>query len=159
MWGPGRPSMKMNEVYRLLPGIAGLLGLFLLDMLTPLGIDVWIKYASPLWYASRLSPEPALSTPLVALSWIGLIVAEYFLSPPARDTFISVVNGMNLTIGVPFLWDYTVLLVQTRAAGDIDFMLSTAQEKLQYCEARFRVMANATLPITPRHQRILQTFS
>jgi hypothetical protein len=159
MWGPCRPSMKMNEVYRLLPGMVGLLGLFLLDTLTPLEIEVWIRHASPLRYASRLSPKAASSTPLVALSWTGLIVAGYFLSLPARYTFISAVNGMNLTISVPFLWGYAVLLVQTCAAGDIDIMLSAAQEKLQHSEARFRVMANATLPIMPRHQRILQTSS
>lgn len=140
MWGPGRPSMKVNEVNRLLPGLAGPLGSFLPDLLAPLGIVVWIGYAFTLWYASPLSLDPAVFLPLVTLACTGLIVAGYFLSLPAMNAFYATVNR---TTGVSFLWVYTRLLMRTCAASDT---LRTAQENLQYSESQF-------------HQRILQNYS
>lgn len=92
MWGPGLPSMNVNEVNRLLPGLAGPLGSFLPDLLTPLGIVVWIGYAFTLWYASPLSLDPAVFLPLVTLAYTGLIVAGYFLSLPAMNAFYATVN-------------------------------------------------------------------
>lgn len=151
MWGLVRPSVKLNEVYRLLPALAGLLGFFLLDLLAPLGIAMWIGYAFPLWYVSRLSFKPAVPLPLIALACTGSIVAGYFLSPPGMDAFISAVNR---TIGVLLLLGYTLLLMRTCAAGD---KLRAAQG--EYSETQFRVMADAALPLTPRHQHILPTSS
>ncbi len=149
MWKPGRPSAKLNEVSRLL---AGPLGSFLLDLLAPLGIVVWIGYAFTLWYASPLSLEPAVFLPLVVLACTGLIVAGYFRSLPATNAFYAAVNR---TMGVSFFWIYTRLLMRTCAAGD---KLRAAQKNLRYSEAQFRVTADAAPPLTPRHQRILQTY-
>lgn len=145
MWGPGRPSVKLNEVYRLLPAVAGLLGFFLLDLLAPLGIAVWIGYAVPLWYLFRLSRKPAVSLSLIALICTGVIVAGCLLSPPRMDEFISAVNR---TMGMLFLWGYTVLLMRTRA---VDERLNTDQENFQCLEARFPVMVEAAPPLMPRH--------
>ncbi len=77
---------------RLLPGMAGPLGFFLLDLLTPLGIVVWIGYAFSLWYASHLSLEPAVFPPLVAFACTGLILAGYFRSLPVTNAFYAAVN-------------------------------------------------------------------
>ena len=126
---PGRPSVKLNEAYRLLPALAGLLGIFILDLMTTF----------------RLSLKPAVSLLLVALACTGSIVAGYFLSPPGMDAFISAVNR---TIDVPLLRGYTLLLMRVRAA---DEWLNTIQENLQHSQARFRVMADAALPLTLRH--------
>ena len=136
MWGPGRPSIKMNEVNRLLPGTAGPLGFFLLDLLSPLGIVVWIGCAISLWYASHLSLEPTVFLPLVALACTGLIVAGYFRSLPATNAFYAAVNW---TRGGSFYWVFTRPLMQTCAE------LRAAQKNLQYSEAQF-------------HQPILQTY-
>ena len=73
MRGASRPSVKLNEVYRLQPTLAGLPGNFTLDLLTSLGIAEWIGYAFPLWYVSRLSLKPAVSLTFVALACTGLI--------------------------------------------------------------------------------------
>ncbi len=140
MWGPGLPSMNVNEVNRLLPGLAGPLGSFLPNLLAPLGIVVWIGYAFTLWYASPLSLDPAVFLPLVTLAYTGLIVAGYFLSLPAMNAFYATVNR---TTGVSFLWVYTRVLMRTCAASDT---LRAAQENLQYTESQF-------------HQRILQNYS
>lgn len=152
MWRPGRPAMKVNEVYWLLPGLAGPLGSFVLDMLAPLGIVVWIGCAFSLWYLSHFSLEPPVFLPLVALACTGLIVAGYFRSFPATNAFYAAVNR---TMGVSFFWIYTRLLMRTCAAGD---KLRAAQKNLQYSETQFRVTADAALPLTSRHQRILQTY-
>jgi hypothetical protein len=138
--------VKLNEVYRLLPALAGAFGIFILDLMTPLGSAEWTGYVFPLWYVFRLSRKPAVSLPLVALACTGPIVAGYSLSSPRMDAFISAVNR---PISVLLLWGYTLLLVRVRAA---DEWLNTAQENLQHSEARFRVMADAALPLTPRHQ-------
>ena len=48
-------SVKQNEWHRLLSPLAALVGIFILNLLTPPGITVWIGYALPLWYLSCLS--------------------------------------------------------------------------------------------------------
>jgi hypothetical protein len=146
MWESGRPSVKWNEVYRLLPALMGLLGIFLLELLTSLGIAVGIGYAFPLWYVSRFSLKPAVSLPLVALACTGLIIAGYFLSPPGKNEFYAAVNQ---TMGVLFLWAYTLLLMRS---GDADERLKKAQENSQYGKARFRMMAHEAFPHRPRRQ-------
>lgn len=153
LWGVGRLFMEMKDMYRLLPGLAGLLGSFLIYLLSPLGIVVWIGYAYPLRHMSRFSFIPAVSLPLVALACTGLIVAEYFLSLPAMNAFYAAVNR---SMSVPFLLVHTRPLVRTCSAGD---KLRAAWETFQFSEARFRVMADAALPFTLRHQPRLQTIS
>jgi hypothetical protein len=147
MWDSGRPSVKLNEVHRLLPALVGLLGIFILELMTPLGIAVWIGYAFPLWYVSHLSLQPAVSLPLLALVCSGLIVAGYFLSPPGINEFYAAVNQ---TMGVIFLWTFTLRLMRSGAVDDE--WLNKAQENLQYSETQFRVMAHEALPSGPRRQ-------
>ena len=115
MLGPAVLSMKLKEVYRLLPALAGLAGVFILDLLTPLGVTVWIGYVFPVWYVSRHSLAPAVSLSFFALASTGLIVAGYFLSPPGMHASIA---ALNRTIGVVCLWVYTLLLMRTRSDGD-----------------------------------------
>ena len=74
MLGPAVLSMKQKEVYQLLPALTGLAGIFILDLLTPLGVAVWIGYVFPVWYVSRRSFTPSVSLPLVALASTGLMV-------------------------------------------------------------------------------------
>jgi hypothetical protein len=73
MGGASRPSVKLNEVYRLQPTLAGLLGNFILNLLTPLGIAEWIGYVFPLRFVSRLTLQPAVSLSFIALACAGLI--------------------------------------------------------------------------------------
>jgi hypothetical protein len=56
--------MKVNEVNRLLPGLAGPLGSFLPDLLAPLGIVVWIGYA--------FTPKPVNTDQLLSLMRVWL---------------------------------------------------------------------------------------
>lgn len=50
-----RPTLKLNEMLRLQPTLAGLFGICTLDLLTPLGIAEWIGYAISPWYVSCFS--------------------------------------------------------------------------------------------------------
>ena len=72
MRGAGRPSVKLNEMYRLQSTLAGLLGIFILLPLTPLVIDEWTGYAFPLGYVSCFSLKPAVSLTFVAHACTGL---------------------------------------------------------------------------------------
>lgn len=146
MWRSGRLSVKWNEVYRLLPALVSLVGTFVLELMTPRGIAVWIGYAFPLWYLSPVSRKPSIFLPFVAFTCTGLIMAGHVLSPPGMNEFHAAVNQ---TIGVVFLWGCTLLLMRS---GTADERLNKAQENPQFSETRFRVMAHAMVPLTPHHQ-------
>jgi hypothetical protein len=146
MWRSGRPSVKWNEMYRLRSALVGLVGTFVPEVMIPRGIAVWIGYAFPLWYLSRVSHIAAISLPLVAFTCTGLIMAGHILSPPGMNEFYSTVNQ---TIGVVFVWGCTVLLMRSGAA---DERLNKARENPQFSETRVRVMAHAMVPLTPHHQ-------
>lgn len=73
MGGTDHPSVRFNEVYRLKPSPASLLGNVTRDLLPPLGITEGIGYAFPFWYVSWLSRKPYFSFIFVALASTGLI--------------------------------------------------------------------------------------
>jgi hypothetical protein len=81
--------MKRNEVYRLMSALALLIGIFALDLLTPLALAGWIMYVFPIWNVARYSIKSPISLPFVTLVCTGLIVAGYFLLLPAMDGFVS----------------------------------------------------------------------
>ncbi len=130
MWRSGRPSVKWNEVYRLLPALVGLVGTFVLELMTPRGIAVWIGYAFPLWYLSRVSRKPAIFLSFVAFTCTGLIMAGHVLSPPGMNEFYAAVNQ---TIGVVFLWGCTLLLMRS----------GTADERLNKARRESAIQRNA----------------
>jgi hypothetical protein len=73
MGGTVQPSVTLNDLHRLQPTLAGLLDIFTLDLLTPLGIAEGIGYAFPLWYVFCLSLKSSISLTSVALARTGLI--------------------------------------------------------------------------------------
>ena len=89
MWADVVPSMKLNEVYWSMPALAMLIGIFVLDLLTPLGFAGRIVYVFPIWYVARYSIKSPISFPFVTLACTGLIVAGYFLLLPGMDVFVS----------------------------------------------------------------------
>ena len=89
MWADVVPSMKLTEVYRSMPALAMLIGIFPLDLLTPLGLAGWIVYVFPIWHVARYSIKSPISLPFVTLVYTRLIVAGYFLLLPAMDVFDS----------------------------------------------------------------------
>jgi hypothetical protein len=72
MWRSGRPFVEWNEIFRLLSALVGLLGIFVLELMTPRGIALWIGYSFALWYLSRVSRKPAIFLPLVAHAMVPL---------------------------------------------------------------------------------------
>ena len=85
----GHPSVKLNEVYRLLPALLGLLGIFILELPTPLGIDVWIRNPFPICCVSHLSLKPAVHLTPVLLACTGLVANAALSLMFRHQTFSS----------------------------------------------------------------------
>jgi hypothetical protein len=81
-----------------------------------------------------------------------MIAADYFLSPPAKNSFHTAVNRTSVVL---YGWIYTCLLVRVRALRN---GVRAAQENLQHIGAHFRVVANATLLLSLRHQPCSSTY-
>ena len=123
---------KLDDAVAVALAVVGTLGVFALDLLTPLGYVVWIGYGLPLWAVSRLPTKTTALLLATALASTGLIVAGWILSPPGID---PVMGLMNRTIGVCSLWVMTGVLLRERA---IDEQLRAALERLQQSEERLR---------------------
>ena len=74
-------------------------GVFVLDLLTPLGIAIWALYVLPLglsrWFLFRQL------TWVVAGTCTALIILGYFLSPPGASFDVVVINR---SLGVLMVW-------------------------------------------------------
>lgn len=81
-----------------------------------------------------------------------MIAADYFLSPPAKNSFYIAVNRTTVVL---YGWIYTCLLVRVRAVRS---RVSAAQENLQHIEAQFPMVANATFLLTLCHQTMFSNF-
>ena len=128
---------KLQDAVTIALAAGGVLGVFVLDLLTPRGYAVWIGYGLPLWALSRLPAKTKFLLPATALVCTGLIAAGYVLSPPGIDPGIALVNR---TLGACFLWIMTGVLLRERA---IDERLRAAQEHLQQSEAYYRELVQA----------------
>jgi Na+/H+ antiporter NhaD/arsenite permease-like protein len=93
--------------------IAITLGIFVLDVLTPVEYAEWVLYLIPTFIAAsslRLSYifyVPSVCTLLVALG--------YFLSPPGGDPQRAIVNR---SMGVAVLWTVSFLLLRRKKAQE-----------------------------------------
>ncbi|MEO8340271.1 MAG: PAS domain S-box protein [Nitrospirota bacterium] len=126
-----RPNNKIPHGVALFAAVVAMAVVFVVDMLTPLGITVWVGYLLPIWYVSRLSLQGIVLTS-VTLTCTALIVVGYLLSPPGVSPLISVSNRM---VGAVFLWTMTLVLLRSQAA---DKRVELAQERLQQSEAQYR---------------------
>lgn len=82
-------------------------GIFLLDLLTPLGVAVEMLYVAPLWLAFRW---PQRHAPLLfATVCTALIVLGLFLSPQGVAPWVAVFNR-SMTVGI--LWLLALLMLQ-----------------------------------------------
>jgi PAS domain S-box-containing protein len=87
------------------------LGVFLLDVTTPLGHEIWVLYLIPLWISSRLDWPEALVR-YAAVCTI-LLAAGVWLGRPGVDLSMAI---FNRALGVSMIWGVTVLLLQRRKA-------------------------------------------
>jgi hypothetical protein len=78
---------------------------FVLDLLTPLGIAIWALYVLPLGL-TRWSPFGAL-TFIVAGACTALIVLGYLYSPPGASPDVAISNRI---LGVLMVWITAVFL-------------------------------------------------
>jgi hypothetical protein len=72
---------------------------FVLDLMTPLGIAIWILYIVPVGL-TRWSSFRSL-TASVTGACTALIIVGYFNSPPGIDPEIAVINRL---LGILMLW-------------------------------------------------------
>jgi PAS domain S-box-containing protein len=135
--GQSRLRWKIKDAVMVLLAVLGALGVFALDLLTPLGYAEWIGYTLSVWSVSRLPTKTTALVLATALACTGLIAAGYFLSPPGIDPAIALVNR---TIGAGLLWVITGVLLRARAN---DERVRAAQEQLQQSEAKYRDLVQA----------------
>jgi len=100
-------------------------GIFLLDVLTPLGYAVWMLYLFPVWLASSLSVRHYPSILVVAGIAAGLTIMGFWVSPRGIAPQIALVNRL---LGIVVLGLTTWLLRQ----------MMEQQEALRLNEAELR---------------------
>ena len=100
-----------NQILLLQYGALAVLtaAIFLLDLLTPLGIDLWPLYFLPLVLTFRLPGEwsPYAFCLLVSALSLGALL----FSPPGPWPFYDAVNRM---IGLSAMWGFTILTIRYR---------------------------------------------
>jgi len=85
---------------------------FVLDLLTPLGVVIWTLYIIPLGLASWYSMRSLL--PITAGVCSVLVILGYFYSPPGLSyEYVAI----NRTLGIVMLWSVTFLLWAKRNQG------------------------------------------
>ena len=72
---------------------------FVLDLMTPLGIAIWALYVLPLGLTRWSSLKPL--TVIVAGACTALIVVGYLYSPPGGSAEVVIVNRL---LGVLMVW-------------------------------------------------------
>lgn len=133
--------------------MAGLLGIFTLDSVTPLGYSVWFLYVFPVWYSTRLSPRSAAITLAAAAASSALIVAGYFVSPPGGS--ILETAAYNRLMGAMVLWVLTAVLLKSRTNEE---RVRWSQEALKESEAFNRAVVESSpdcMNILDREGRLL----
>jgi PAS domain S-box-containing protein len=89
--------------------VGGTAGIFVLDVLTPLGFVSWALYLVPVWMAAYLPdsrPSPVLMT---GSAGALLIVVGFWLSPPGVSPWLG---AANRTLGIIVIGLSTILLRQ-----------------------------------------------
>src|SRR5574341_203893 len=85
---------------------------FVLDLLTPLGLVIWTLYVIPLGLASWSSIRGLL--PITAGVCSVLVILGYFYSPPGASFEYVVINR---ALGIVMLWAVTFFLWAKRNEG------------------------------------------
>jgi hypothetical protein len=86
---------------------------FVLDLLTPLGIVVWALYVIPLGLASW-SPIRSL-LPITASVCSVVVILGYFYSPPGASFEYVVINR---SLGILMVWAVVFFLWSKRDVGE-----------------------------------------
>jgi len=96
---------------QILIAVIGILmaGVFVLDLLTPLGIAMWALYVLPLGLSRWLSLRYVIW--VVAGACTGLIILGYLYKPPGASFDVAVTNR---SLGVVMVWIVAFLLTEDR---------------------------------------------
>src|SRR5262245_16718739 len=93
-------DQQMQADHALTAVIVALIGIvFVLDLLTPLGIVIWVLYVIPLGLNTWSSIRKLL--PISAGSCTMLMILGYFFSPPGVSFEYAVINRL---LGIVMLW-------------------------------------------------------
>jgi PAS domain S-box-containing protein len=115
--------------------VGGIIGVLALDLLTPLGIVVWILYLVPL-SISLYVRWPTTPLLVASASTVGLILG-YFVSPLPIQTHSGGIYILNRGMGAAAVW--TVALVARQFLLSRKSLLAR-QEDLTRSEERFRLL-------------------
>ena len=97
---------KKTDSLVLLATVVLTTGIFVLDLLTPLGVAIWVFYMLPLLIVSRATER---LTPFILAAVCTVLIALGFIySPPGVKLYLAFINRL---MGVGVLWTMAVLLV------------------------------------------------
>ena len=113
-------SMSPNKTALLLSAAVILsIGIFTLDVLTPLGAAIWALYALPIVLAYWLA-RPRMIFLITLLATI-LILLGFFLSPPGATPLLGL---LNRCLGSGFIWFATAVLMRQQQADKLSSRLA-----------------------------------
>ncbi len=91
------------------------MGTFVLDLLTPLGMAVWILYLCPLGLTYWL---PHRRAPLIMASTCSVLVVVGLIFSPGRTSFVVMVALFNRLIGLCIFWITAILILQYKRVAE-----------------------------------------
>ena len=99
-------------------------GIFVLDLLTPLGVVDWVLYFIPLLLS--FTPMAAIPAFLAGAVFSMLSVMGFYLSPGRDGPGLALIN---LLLGIGTLWVVAVMVAKLRRSADETRKLSRAVEQ------------------------------
>lgn len=102
-------------------------GILVLDVITPLGVAVWMLYLFPVWLVSTLPERRGSPILPVGIISMGLIVVGFWLSPAGESPWLAAINRF---IGLVVLGMTTMLLMKFVAQREA---MRRNEEELRDC--------------------------
>ena len=94
----------------------GLLLVFILDLLTPLGVAAWVLYIPLLWYAAQSNYFPNWSIPIVAGAMTFFTVIDLFFSPEGGLSLRMALFSRALGMGTLLAMTWRLLALRRKEA-------------------------------------------
>jgi two-component system, cell cycle sensor histidine kinase and response regulator CckA len=110
--------------------LASLVGISVLDALTPLGAPTWLLYLFPVLYVSLKAGRTEVVIHMFLVS--ALILTDFFLSPQGLQPLFA---GMNRALWLAALWGLSFFNLWR---NEMEKNLSAANEKIRQSEEKLR---------------------
>jgi PAS domain S-box-containing protein len=140
---PGLLTMTANKRVLFAAMCAALvLGIFVLDLLTPLGVAVWVLYAVPIMFTSWSARSRGVL--LTTLTATVLIFVGFFLSPPGIAPSLAM---LNRCLDTAMLWLVTAILVKQKFSAALQRERELHERELDRLNRLYAALSQINLAI------------